>query len=336
MKKRMILVGVVLAVILMGFASCENITEDVSISDIEGEYIGSFSASNLLKSAQSNDVNEGQGTAEVTVTGDGQIEVHCFGEEIDTTFMLSYYEQYDSLLVCLTGADFYNMYGHIPGAGHMSGGMMGHMGSEETEWIHHLNDEHQEGDEHFGGFDTQDGTFTYSFHMKEESNPYYLEFHGVKEDSLSFNDIGGTYIGSFSISNSFDSEHINDVFESGGTAEVTKTGDGQIEVHCYGEVIDTTFMLDYYEYNDSVMVCLTGDDFENMYGHMLGDGHMMGGMMGDMGNEETEWMHHMNDEHEAGDEHFGGFNMQDGTFTYSFLMKDESSLYYFKFHGVKQ
>ena len=59
----------------------------------------------------------------------------------------------------------------------------------------------------------------------------------------------------------------------------------EIEVHCFGKEIDTTFMLDYYEHNDSVMVCLTGSDFEFMYGHMLGEGHMGGGMMNDIQND---------------------------------------------------
>ena len=121
-----------------------------------------------------------------------------------------------------------------------------------------------------------------------------------------------------------------------GSAEINMMGDNQIEVHCFGENIDTTFMLDYYEHSDSVMVCLTGDDFENMYGHMLGSGHMDGGMMNDIQNGETQWMHHMNDEHEDGEEHFGGFDMHEMTFTYSFKMMDESSPYYLRFHGIKQ
>lgn len=72
-----------------------------------------------------------------------------------------------------------------------------------------------------------------------------------------------------------------------GTATVTMMGENQIQVHCFGDPIDTTFVLDYYENNE-------------------------------------------------GDEHFGGFNMQDGTFTYSFQMEDETSLYYLTFQGVKQ
>jgi hypothetical protein len=68
----------------------------------------------------------------------------------------------------------------------------------------------------------------------------------------------------------------------------------------------------------------------------MGDGMMGGGMMGDRGEGESEWMHHMNDEHVNGDEHFGGFDMQEGSFTYSFKMMDGSSPYYLKFHGIKE
>jgi hypothetical protein len=59
-------------------------------------------------------------------------------------------------------------------------------------------------------------------------------------------------------------------------------------------------------------------------------------MMNDIQNGETQWMHHMSDEHEDGDEHFGGFDMHEMTFTYSFKMMDEGSPYYLRFHGVKQ
>ena len=157
-----------------------------------------------------------------------------------------------------------------------------------------------------------------------------------KTENLDVNDIEGVYEGTFSVSSSLKSALFESSEGNYGSAEVSLLSNNQIQIHCLGVDIDTTFMLDYYEHNDSVMVCLTGEDFENMYGHMLGEGHMMGGMMGDRNNGDTEWMHHMDDEHEDGDEHFGGFNMQEGTFTYSFQMMEGSTPYYLKFHGVKE
>ncbi|MFO7790983.1 MAG: hypothetical protein R6V32_10465, partial [Bacteroidales bacterium] len=92
----------------------------------------------------------------------------------------------------------------------------------------------------------------------------------------------------------------------------------------------------YYEHHDSAYVCFTGERFEEMYGHMLGKGHMMGGMMGDIGNGETEWMHHMDEEHDEGDEHFGGFDMDHHTFSYTFHMNDGHEPRFMHFEGVKE
>lgn len=157
----------------------------------------------------------------------------------------------------------------------------------------------------------------------------------TKSDNPTNENIEGTYYGSFTTSTSLKSTVVDGTGTGEGTAEVTMMDNHQIQVHCFGEEIDTTFMLDYYAHNDSVMVCLTGDDFESMYGHMLGDGHMGGGMMGDIQNGETEWMHHMYDEHESDDMHFGGFDMDMGSFSYSFEMMDGSSPYYLTFEGSK-
>jgi hypothetical protein len=180
MKKNVFVAGVTLAMLVMGFASCEK-ADDPGSMDIEGEYIGSFSISNSLKSAQAFGVENDHGTTVVSKVGDKQIEVHCFGNQIDTTFMLDYYEHNDSVMVCLTGLDFVHHYGHMLGQGHMGGGMMDDIQNGETQWMHHLSDEHRSGDEHFGGFDMQEGSFTYSFKMMDGSQPYYLKFHGVKQ-----------------------------------------------------------------------------------------------------------------------------------------------------------
>ena len=98
-------------------------------------------------------------------------------------------------------------------------------------------------------------------------------------------------------------------------------GDGQIEVHCFGEEMDTTFILNGYKHDNMLMVCLDGEAFEGMYGHMMGGGHMnnnhSGGMMDGHNDRNTEWMDHMDREHSKGDEHFGGFNMTEHTFDYT-------------------
>jgi hypothetical protein len=183
MRKNAFFAGLLLLSVLIGMSSCEE-TNDQVIGDIEGTYEGSFSKSTSLKSNPIDGRDEHDGIAEVSMMGENQIQVHCFGNEIDTTFILDYYEHNNSVMVCLTGDDFKSTYGHMLGEVHMSGGMMGQMMGDivagETEWMHHMSDEHDEGDEHFGGFDMHDGTFSYSFHMMDNFTPYYLKFHGVK------------------------------------------------------------------------------------------------------------------------------------------------------------
>jgi hypothetical protein len=185
MKKRNIIIGLLFTSTLFVVVSCTKTSNDDSDS-IEGTYYGTYSRTASLKSTQSDSRAADNATAEVTKVGENLIEVYCDGDEIDTTFMLNYYMQYDSAMVCLTGDDFENIYGHMLGAGHMGGGMMGggmmgDIGDNETEWMHHLNDEHQPGDEHFGGFDLKMGTFTYYLRMTDETEPYYMKFSGSKE-----------------------------------------------------------------------------------------------------------------------------------------------------------
>ncbi len=140
-----------------------------------------------------------------------------------------------------------------------------------------------------------------------------------KSDDLSDSTFEGTYRGSLTYESSLKSSSVASNGISEATAEISDLGDGQIEVHCFGEEMDTTFILNGYEHDNMLMVCLDGEAFEGMYGHMMGGGHMnnsqnhSGGMMGDDNHSNTAWTDHMDREHSEGDEHFGGFNMTDQT-----------------------
>ena len=185
MKSRQLIIGILITAVLLIIVACDKTGNDTNDS-IEGTYFGTYTRTASLKSANLERSGMDQGTAEVSMIGDHLIEVYCHGDQIDTTFMLNYYMHNDSAYVCLTGDDFENMYGHMLGTGHMGGGMMGgnmmgDIGDNETEWMHHMSDEHEEGDEHFGGFDMHHGTFTYSIRMMDESEPYYMKFTGSKE-----------------------------------------------------------------------------------------------------------------------------------------------------------
>nr|WP_321453112.1 hypothetical protein [uncultured Carboxylicivirga sp.] len=148
---------------------------------------------------------------------------------------------------------------------------------------------------------------------KETSNP----------DNDYLSKIEGTYSGEFSNQSDLKSGNL-------GTADVTIVTD-QLQIHCYGEVMDTTFIMDAFENGDSIMICDTGEAFEHEYGHMgNGGNHMM-----DMHNNQSEWQHHMSDDHADGDMHYGGFNMSNHTFEYRFRMMEGDSSYSIMFKGVK-
>jgi len=150
---------------LIGLSSCEK-SDDLSDSTFEGTYRGSLTYESSLKSSPVASNGMSEATAEISDLGDGQIEVHCFGEEMDTTFILNGYEHDNMLMVCLDGEAFERMYGHMMGGGHMnnnhSGGMMGGHSNGNTAWTDHMDREHSEGDEHFGGFNMTDHTFDYT------------------------------------------------------------------------------------------------------------------------------------------------------------------------------
>jgi len=151
-----------------------------------------------------------------------------------------------------------------------------------------------------------------------------LFFSCEKNDDFLYKDVTGTYVGTLT-SNLANKSSVNEVTEV-ATIVVSSLGD-QIQLHCYSNDFDATAMLNIYNHYDKVMVCLTGQEFENMYGHRLGQGHMNGKMQ----YIGTEWMQHLNNEHLDGDEHFGGFDMLNHSFNYTFRMENGD----FHFQGIK-
>ena len=174
--KKLQRIGMMVVLVSLMMTACKN-SEDVSVATIDGTYLGTLSTVQKSALVQAN----GSATAVVKKVGTDLVEVHCFGNEIDTTFMLNYYENHDSMMVCMTGSNFEHAYGHMMGHGHMAGGMMGDKAKGETAWQHHMSDEHKAGDEHFGGFDMGKHSFGYRFKMMNGNAPYYLSFQGVKK-----------------------------------------------------------------------------------------------------------------------------------------------------------
>lgn len=143
-------------------------------------------------------------------------------------------------------------------------------------------------------------------------------------DDVVYSDVVGVYEGT--LTTDVAGKSINSKSNSTATAIVTMVGD-EIEVHCFNDDFDTTIMLNLYEDGDMLNTCLTGTDFENMYGHMMGQSNMNGNMQ----NMSSEWMQHLNNEHQNSDEHFGGFNMLNNSFDYTFKMETGD----FHFRGIK-
>lgn len=171
--------AIMIPFIALIIGGCEK-SEIPSDYDVEGIYIGSIT--NLgSKNGAALKFSSVEATAEVHRTGNSMIEVHMFNTEMDTLFMLNFYDHADKVMVCFTGQDFENAYGYPLGQEHHGDGMMGDIGSNETEWMHHLNEAHNEGDEHFGEFNNEMHSFTYAFERMEGSMKHDLLFNGVKQ-----------------------------------------------------------------------------------------------------------------------------------------------------------
>lgn len=138
------------------------------------------------------------------------------------------------------------------------------------------------------------------------------------------NEVSGTYKGQF-ISTDTNYQGIQ------ATADISKTENDQLLIHCYGNPIDTSFLLDAFENGDSVMVCETGNDFYHEYGHSGNGYHMMDMRMG-----ESEWMHHLHDNHQPGDIHYGGFDLKHHSFNYRLKIKNGIDYEFVEFNGSLQ
>ncbi len=165
--KGIVMVGAIAITVIAASCSKKAPLKKDLISQIVGTYNGTLVNSNGLKH---------DGTADVSAVNDSVVQIHCYDQNgFDTTFVMEYYGNGDSVMLCNTGEDFFNQYGHeMTGQHHMwdntSGNMMGGMGNmDSNDWLQHMRNQHQPGDEHFGSFDMDNGTFNYQFEMKNNS-----------------------------------------------------------------------------------------------------------------------------------------------------------------------
>jgi len=139
-------------------------------------------------------------------------------------------------------------------------------------------------------------------------------------------DVVGKYIGTLS------SDNLKGT--SSAKAVVAKTGDNELEIHCFGDEIDTTFIQHLFDDGNMIQMCAIGDDFLNEYGHSMMDQSQHHDMMNDR--DGSSWSHHMEEEHDANDEHYGGFDMTNHSFSYIFNMESNGVSYSAQFNGTKE
>lgn len=153
-----------------------------------------------------------------------------------------------------------------------------------------------------------------------------LLLFSCESDESAQNEIEGTYYGTivFELENSKNYNQTEDA-----VAEVRITGDHELEIHCSSTTLDTIFRLNYFEHGDDFKVCLTGDDFVNMYHTPFTRPMEMQNMHG-----ASQWMNHLQTMHTQEDIHFGEFLSENNSFEYTFLM-DHSRLPNMHFSGYR-
>ena len=163
-----------LLIMILSISGCDK-NEEIEPDSIDGTYNGSIrveGAANLDSKVSYNSI-----VGEITTMGN-QLEFHCYGEDIDITMMLEYFEHYESIMVCLTGNDYSDLYGHLHGSGMISGMGINHMTSVNTDWERHLRSSHNQDDPHFlSGFNMKDRTFNCTF----DWNGATVTFTGKKQ-----------------------------------------------------------------------------------------------------------------------------------------------------------
>jgi hypothetical protein len=162
------MIAVILVAVTLASCNKENDTPNLTTA-VVGTYKGEL-ITNKLKTGS-------PATADITSVNDYTIEIHCYGTDIDTTFMLELYEDGDMMRVCFTDEDFYGEYGHEKQEDHH---MMGGDGNW-TNWNQHMSNDHGEGDEHYGYFNMTKHEFDYTFNIKSpQGTTYTQEFSGAK------------------------------------------------------------------------------------------------------------------------------------------------------------
>ena len=174
------------------FAACkkENTTQPASLAGaVQGTYSGQLKDSRTSQTSTA--------TLTVTAQNDSVVTMQCVGDQFDTTFTVMLYQDYDTIMPCLTGQDFYNQYGRYLNSnnfctsrsenwnnnnnwGNNNNTWWGNGKDQWNAWTNHMNTQHQPGDQHFGMFNPSADSCTYSFQISTGDSTYYQTFSGAK------------------------------------------------------------------------------------------------------------------------------------------------------------
>jgi hypothetical protein len=188
------------------FSSCEKETQNniTDVKPLKSEVVGTYTGT--LKNSATNDSRPA--TITVTAQNDSLVRMHCFSNDFDSTITMQLYQNYDSIMMCFTGQDFYNEYGHNTNnydfcyskqSGWMNNGWMNDgdcwgnnnnnwgnnnwAGNEQwNAWTNHLNTQHNQNDLHYGGFNLSENSCNYSFNINIDGTSYSEVFQGVKNN----------------------------------------------------------------------------------------------------------------------------------------------------------
>jgi len=134
------------------------------------------------------------------------------------------------------------------------------------------------------------------------------------------------------------------------TLTVSAVNDTVVTLHCVATDFDTTITLRLYENGDKMMVCYTGQNFSNQYGHDLDESrdfcnNKPNGWENDWchdhncwnnGDQWNAWTNHQNAQHQENDVHFGDFDLNNNACDYSFQVNTGNTTWSQSFTGVKQ
>jgi hypothetical protein len=174
---RKTIIFIVATLIMFVNTACDEVEESGDIS-IEGIYIGTMTfESNLIANTDKMKDNL-NAIAEVTQFNNNQIEVYFYGDEFEKLVLFNIYDHKNNIMICESYDKFEQKNGHPPEDEHLTKETVCDIRNDETEWIHHKNEKHEEISEYFfGSLNLKLQSFDYSFNM---NNGVY-HFQGSKE-----------------------------------------------------------------------------------------------------------------------------------------------------------